>query len=261
MELGLSGQTAIVIGGASGIGWAIAEAFLQEHCQVGVVDLHVEGLARRAGLESVVGDIRSFQSMEETRDGLIKCFGRIDHVIVAAAKGSGRFGFPFWNLDPDDWREVLEVSLQGSVNVAHAYGPYLANQGAGTLLFLTSVAGQIGSQTDPPYSAAKAAVINFMQVAAKDLAPYQVRVNALSPGMVKTRLNRAVWEASQADLSESERQSYEDWAQAKIAHIAPLGEWQTPPEFGSLATYLASHHARNITGQTLNIDGGQVMHH
>ncbi len=128
------------------------------------------------------------------------------------------------------------------------------------MLFLVSVAGQIGSQTDPPYSAAKAGLINFMQCAAKDLAPYGVRVNALSPGMVKTDLNEAVWRAGQAALPDAARQDYETWGSEKIRKVSPLGRWQTPEEFAAMAVFLASDHARNITGQTLNIDGGQVMH-
>jgi len=128
------------------------------------------------------------------------------------------------------------------------------------MLFVVSVAGQIGSQTDPPYSAAKAGLINFVQCAAKDLAPYGVRVNALSPGMVKTDLNESVCQAGQAGRPAAERQDYESWAAEKIRKVSPLGQWQTPAEFAAMAVLLASDHARNITGQTINIDGGQVMH-
>ena len=122
------------------------------------------------------------------------------------------------------------------------------------------MAGQIGSQTDPPYSAAKAGLINFMQCAAKDFAPHGVRVNALSPGMVKTDLNESVWRAGQAGLPPAERQDYDSWAAEKIRKVSPLGQWQTPAELAAMAVFLASDHARNITGQTINIDGGQVMH-
>jgi NAD(P)-dependent dehydrogenase (short-subunit alcohol dehydrogenase family) len=128
------------------------------------------------------------------------------------------------------------------------------------MLFLVSVAGQIGSQSDPPYSAAKAGLINFTQCAAKDLAPHDIRVNALSPGMVKTDLNQSVWQAGQANLPPSERQDYETWGAEKIRKVSPLGRWQTPAEFAAMAVFLASDHAQNITGQTINIDGGQVMH-
>jgi NAD(P)-dependent dehydrogenase (short-subunit alcohol dehydrogenase family) len=130
----------------------------------------------------------------------------------------------------------------------------------GSFLFFASVAAQIGSQTDPPYSAAKAAVVNFTQCAAKDLAPYQIRVNAISPGMIKTPLNRSVWEAWNRQQPESQQQSYEQWADDKVRRVSPLGRWQTPEDVAALAVFLASDRARNITGQTLNVDGGQVMH-
>ena len=148
----------------------------------------------------------------------------------------------------------------GAVNTAHAFAPKLIVRGRGSMLFLVSVAGQIGSQTDPPYSAAKAGLINFTQCAAKDLAPHGIRVNALSPGMVKTDLNQSVWQAGQTKLPPAERQDYETWAAEKIRKVSPLGRWQTPAEFAAMAVFLASDHAQNITGQTINIDGGQVMH-
>ena len=128
------------------------------------------------------------------------------------------------------------------------------------MIFLASVAGQIGSQTDPPYSAAKAAVINFAQCAAKDLAEHGVRVNTICPGMIRTPLNRSVW-AAWNDLQPADsRLSYDEWADQKIATVAPLGRWQEPEDVASLAVFLASSLAKNITGQTLNVDGGQVMH-
>jgi NAD(P)-dependent dehydrogenase (short-subunit alcohol dehydrogenase family) len=128
------------------------------------------------------------------------------------------------------------------------------------MLFIASVAGQIGSQTDPPYSASKAALINFAQCVAKDLAPYTVRVNTICPGMIRTPLNRSVWQAWAARQSPDTWQDYETWAAAKIARLIPLNRWQTPEDVAALALFLASDRAANITGQTLNVDGGFVMH-
>src|SRR5262249_18226577 len=125
---------------------------------------------------------------------------------------------------------------------------------------LASVAGQIGSQTDPPYSASKAALINFGQCAAKDLAPYQVRVNVLCPGMVKTELNRAVWEAWARQQAPGEEKRYEEGAGEKIERVVPLGRWQEPEDIANMAVFLASERGKNITGQTINVDGGFVMH-
>src|SRR4051794_6401107 len=151
-------------------------------------------------------------------------------MVFAAGVGSGKFGFPFWNLEPGDWDRVLRVNLVGAANVAHAFAPGFAEARAGTFLFLASVAGQIGSQTYPPYSASKAGLINFAQCAAKDLAPFGVRVNSLCPGMVRTALNRSVFESWAARQPESQRPTYEDWAVEKIRNLVPLNRWQEPAD-------------------------------
>ena len=255
MNLGLEGQAAIVAGGASGIGKAIAEAFAAEGCLVGTIDR-----TEHSGEYALQADVQDYAALQNTAVTFLERFGRVDHAIFAAGAGSGKYGFPFWNLEPSDWENTLRINLIGGVNFAHAYCPLLREQKEGTLLFLSSVAGQIGSPTDPPYSAAKAGLINFMQCAAKDLAPHGIRANAISPGMVKTPINRSVWEAFQKQLDNKDRQTYEDWADAKIKTIAPMNRWQTPEECAALAVFLASPLARNITGQTLNVDGGQVMH-
>jgi NAD(P)-dependent dehydrogenase (short-subunit alcohol dehydrogenase family) len=197
------------------------------------------------------------------QDAAKRCQSALDgvrHVVYAAGAGSGKFGFPFWNLRPDDWDLVLRVNLLGAVHTAHAFAGALVEQQQGTMLFISSVAGQIGSQTDPPYSSAKAGLINFAQVAAKDLAPYCVRVNTICPGMVKTPLNRGVWQAWNDRQPVGRKQPYEDWAGAKVKQMCPLGRWQTPEEIAALAVFLASQRAANITGQTMNVDGGWVMH-
>ena len=130
----------------------------------------------------------------------------------------------------------------------------------GTMLFISSVAGQIGSQTDPPYSAAKAGLINFAQCAAKDFAPYGVRVNTICPGMVQTPLNRGVWQAWNEKQPMDKQLSYDEWGAAKVRQMCPLGCWQTPEQIPSHAVFLASERAVSITGQTMNVDGGWVMH-
>jgi NAD(P)-dependent dehydrogenase (short-subunit alcohol dehydrogenase family) len=146
------------------------------------------------------------------------------------------------------------------VHAAQAFAPRMIQARRGSFLFFASIAGQIGSQTDPPYSAAKAAVINFAQCAAKDLAPYQIRVNTVSPGMIKTPLNRAVWEAWCRQQPDEGKRPYEEWAEDKIRRVSPLGQWQTPQDVAAMAVFLASSRGAHITGQTLNVDGGQVMH-
>ncbi len=250
MNLHLQGQSVAVIGSARGIGRAIADGFIAEGCAVRGFDREKTADFITAGDVTNLDAVKAFAADFET----------VDHVVFCVGICSGKFGFPFWNLEPSDWSRVLEVNLIGAVNVAHAFAPKLIQRGSGSMLFLVSVAGQIGSQTDPPYSASKAALINFTQCAAKDLGPHNIRVNALAPGMVKTELNQSIWAAGQKKLPEDQRISFDAWAAEKIKKVSHLGRWQMPDEYAAMACFLASDHAKNITGQTINIDGGQVMH-
>jgi NAD(P)-dependent dehydrogenase (short-subunit alcohol dehydrogenase family) len=267
MDLGLTGQTVVVAGGARGIGRAIAGAFAAEGANLALLDRE-PGAAGVAG-ELAAGcqvralsfqlDVTDLEAVRQSAGEIQAALGRTDHIVFAVAIGSGKFGFPFWNLAPGDWGRVLQVNVVGAVNVAHAFAPALVQARSGTMLFLASVAGQIGSQTDPPYSASKAALINFAQCAAKDLAPYGVRVNALCPGMVQTPLNRSVWEAWHRQQPEGQRQSYEEWTAEKIRRLVPLGRWQEAEDIANMAVFLASARAKNVTAQTVNVDGGYVI--
>lgn len=262
MDLRIAGQTAVIAGAAQGIGRAIAERFAAEGACVALLDRdpRVEETARAIAGLPIVADVTDYAAMKRAATEIKASLGRIDHVVFAVAIGSGKYGFPFWNLEPADWPRVLEVNVVGAVNVAHAFAPVLVEARSGTMLFLASISGQIGSQTDPPYSASKAALINFAQCAAKDLAGHGVRVNTLCPGMVKTALNRSVWQAWAERQRSGQRLDYEEWALDKIRRNVPLGRWQEPEDLAAMAVFLASSLAGNITGQTINVDGGFVMH-
>ena len=268
MDLRLRDAVAVVTGGASGIGRAVATTFAEEGASVALWDVSdgtsavAAELSERFGVRMIglTADVTDLESVRRAADETEAALGPIRHVLHAAAVGSGRFGFPFTNLEPHDWRRVLEVDVMGLVHVAHVVGPRLRDRGDGTLTVIGSVAGQIGSQTDPPYSAAKAAGINFAQCLAKDLAPHGVRVNTVNPGMVKTPLNESVWRAWHDAQPPEKRRSYEDWAGDKVKAVIPLGRWQTPEEVAAMCVFLASDRCRNVTGQTINVDGGFVMH-
>jgi 2-hydroxycyclohexanecarboxyl-CoA dehydrogenase len=267
MDLQLEGHVAAIVGGAAGIGLAIAREFAAEGACVALVDRDsqvaqvAEGLSVRSGRAAgFLADITDLAAVEIAASAIVERFGRCDHVVHAAAIGSGKRGFPFWNLEPRDWGRVLEINVVGAVNVAHAFRQPLMDAEAGSLLLLASVAGQIGSQTDPPYSASKAALINFGQCAARDFAPHGVRVNMLCPGMVKTALNRLTYEAWAAQQIGTQVSDYNAWAADKIRDLVPLNRWQEPEDIAAMAVFLASQRAKNITGQTINVDGGFVMH-
>ena len=272
MDLGLLSTLVVVFGAASGIGAAIARAFAAEGSRIVALDRDprvVDFAAQFPRSLGLVLDVVDYAAVCAAAKEISGGSGSCDHLVYAVGCGSNKFGFPFWKLEPSDWERVLKVNLIGAVNVAHAFAPAMAeacssggaqSSSSPSILFLSSVAGQIGSQTDPPYSAAKAAVINFAQCAAKDLAPFGVRVNTLCPGMVQTPLNRSVYEAWAREQPESERSTYEEWAAEKIKKLIPLNRWQQPEDIAAMAVFLASNRARNITGQTINVDGGWVMH-
>ena len=273
MDLGLSDATVAVFGAASGIGAAIARAFAAEGAQ----DC---GYRPRPASYRFCRRVCSFARLGSRRRRLRSRLprGRGDRSPIRplpphCLRRRLRLGqIRLSVLETRSFR--LGAGFEGQLAWRRERGACFCTgdgRGAGkaksdqdasslSILFLSSVAGQIGSQTDPPYSAAKAAVINFAQCAAKDLAPYGVRVNTLCPGMVQTPLNRSVYEAWAREQPEAERSTYEAWAGEKIKKLIPLNRWQQPEDIAAMAVFLASNRARNITGQTINIDGGWVMH-
>jgi 2-hydroxycyclohexanecarboxyl-CoA dehydrogenase len=268
MDLNLTNDVVVVTGGGSGIGRASAVTFAAEGANLAIWDL---GDSARKAAEEIqkTFPVRSIGIAADVTDESVvlaataqttKALGPIDHLVHAAGVGSGKFGFPFTNLLPEHWLRVLQVNVMGMVHVAHAIAPRMVERQSGTMVFVASVAGQIGSQTDPPYSASKAANINFAQCMAKDLAAKGVRVNTVCPGMVQTPLNRSVWQAWHDQTPPGEQLSYDEWAQRKIRAVVPLGRWQTPEAVADMIVFLSSDRSAHVTGQTVNVDGGFVMH-
>ncbi len=154
MDLELGGRLVIVTGGASGIGWACARGFAGEGCRVALWDQSARvkdvatTLAREFGGPALglSVDVSDFAVVQEAVRQTEAALGPISHVVHAAALGSGKFGYPFTNLTPNDWPRVLQVNIMGMVHAAHAITPGMVARKAGTLVFLASVAGQIGSR-------------------------------------------------------------------------------------------------------------------
>jgi 2-hydroxycyclohexanecarboxyl-CoA dehydrogenase len=258
MDLCLQGKTALVVGGASGIGAACGRRFIEEGARLIVWDVSPQ-VEHGLNVEPILCDITKPESIQNALQETLLRSSSIDCLVHSAAIGSGHFGFPFSNVPLASWSRVLDVNIMGMANVAYAIAPMMQQQKAGSMVFLSSVAGQIGSQTDPPYSASKAANLNFAMCLAKDLAQYRIRVNSVCPGMVKTNLNRSVWQAWHDSAGPEDRLPYEAWAADKIRKVCPLGEWQTVDDIADTILFLSSSRAAQITGQAINVDGGFVM--
>lgn len=258
LDLGIAGKVAVVIGGESGIGAACVKVLAQEGSIVSSWDLQRKQSENEISFRGV--DVTKGEQVQAAWNDTEERLGPVEILVHAAAIGSGYFGFPFTHVPVQAWHKVLEVNILGMANVAHVAGPAMQSRKSGSMVFLTSIAGQMGSQTDPPYSASKAANINFAQCMAKDLAPHGVRVNCVSPGMVKTPLNASIWEAWNAQQPSDLRLSYEEWAARKIRLVVPLGRWQQAEDIAAMVIFLSSPRSSEVTGQTINVDGGSVMH-
>ena len=258
----------VITGSASGIGLATAHTFAREGTAIALWDRSetVTEVAQSLSLEhsvravGITVDVTKEEALQLALTRTLEVFGKVEHLVHAAAIGSGKFGFPFTNLEPTDWLRVLQVNVMGMTNVAHTITPHMVQRKMGTMVFVASVAGQMGSQTDPPYSAAKAANINFAQCMAKDLAPFGIRVNTVCPGMVQTPLNRSVWQAWHDQTPPEQQLTYDEWASRKIRAVIPLGKWQTAEAIADMIVFLSSARTEHVTGQTINVDGGCVMH-
>ncbi len=133
MDLHLAGQAAIVVGGARGIGLAIAREFAAEGALVGLLDRDEQTAAAARSLGEEYGirtlglcaDATQYAAMQDAAQSFATQLGRLDHIVFAVGIGSGKFGFPFWNLKPEDWPRVMEINVQSAVNVLHAFTPTL----------------------------------------------------------------------------------------------------------------------------------------
>jgi NAD(P)-dependent dehydrogenase (short-subunit alcohol dehydrogenase family) len=164
---------------------------------------------------------------------------------------------PFTNQSAPDWQRTFAVNVVGTFHAAKSVAPGMLERGSGAIVNVASVSGRTGFQTDPAYSASKAAVLNFTQAMARDLAP-AVRVNAVCPGMVFTPFYAAQHAAAVAQGATTVA-SPEDFFAEKAGRLIPLQRGQQPEDIGRAVLFLASDLAGSITGQALNVDGGLVM--
>jgi NAD(P)-dependent dehydrogenase (short-subunit alcohol dehydrogenase family) len=249
VNLGLAGRAAFVTGGAQGIGRAIVERLLAEGARVAFVDID-EPEAARAVAEIGVGDrilfapcdVRSEDEVEAAISATVARFGSLDVLVNNA--GVNSYG-DATSMTEADWDRVFSVDLKAAWLCAKHALPSLIASGHGAIVNISSIHATLTIPGMFPYGAAKAGLLGLTRSLALDYGPRNVRVNAVCPGYVRTRLVQE-WLDLQDDPAIEER----------IVELQPLGRIGEPAEVASLVTYLASDEAGYLTGATFSIDGG-----
>jgi 3-oxoacyl-[acyl-carrier protein] reductase len=236
-------RVAIVTGASRGIGEAIARRLHADGYGVVLADLDLEGAERVAselgdGAKAVEHDVRELASWE----GLLAGVGDDVYALVNnAARTELR---SFWEIDVEEWDDVLATNLRGTYLGCRVVGAALRESGSGRIVNLASDAGQTaGGASGPHYAASKAGVVAVTRRAATELAPHGVTVNAVAPAAVDGPLARSVLGDRLANELEA----------------IPVGRLGRPEEVAALASFLLSDDAGYITGATLDVNGGAVM--
>jgi 2-hydroxycyclohexanecarboxyl-CoA dehydrogenase len=246
----LEGKTALVTGGASGIGAASARRLAAEGARVAIGDLNEDGA------KSIAGELDGFACrLDVTDTGSVnaavaatrEALGEIDVLVNNA--GTDLFSY-FVNSDEGLWDFVLGVNLRGVLAVTHAVLPGMQERRTGAIVNVASEAGRVGSQGSAVYSAAKAGVIGFTKAIARESARYRVRSNAVAPGPIETPLLNAAPQLL-GELGERLKQG--------MVNTTVMGRSGEPEEVAAAIAFLASEDASYVTGQTLNVSGGLSM--
>jgi 2-hydroxycyclohexanecarboxyl-CoA dehydrogenase len=245
--LRLAQRTALVTGGASGIGAATSRRLAAEGAQVAVTDLNLDGARAVAGeLDGAAFelDVRSQDSVRAAVGGAAAELGPVDILVNNA--GYDEWGW-FTDTDPDLWSRVLAVNLVGVIACTHAVLPGMQERRRGRIVNVSSEAGRVGSSGSAVYSAAKGGVLGFTKAIAIENGRYGVTCNAVAPGPIETPLLMAAPEA----LGERGSRLVENMVGA--TNLRRLGQ---PDEVAAAIAFLASDDASYVTGQSLGVSGG-----
>lgn len=242
----LKDKTALITGGARGIGGTTAFLFAKEGAKVGILDIREEGLrkikdqAKKKGiaLRTFVGDVSKKDQIESVMQQFVQEFGRIDVLVNNAGIAISR---PFLEKTVEDWKKTLEVNLIGIFVCSQVAARYMLEQESGKIINISSIRGidHCGREGIMDYSASKAAVISLTKTMAKELAPH-VNVNTVAPGHTNTEMIKSLPEEIRKNMIEG---SY-------------LKRLAKPQEIAKAILFLASNDADFITGQLLLVDGG-----
>jgi 3-oxoacyl-[acyl-carrier protein] reductase len=244
----LEGKTAIVTGGAQGIGRAIAETLARDGADVAVADLDpgrsqeaveaITKLGRRA--MNVKVNVADWNDAKNMADQVIKEWGHVDILVNNA--GITRDGL-LLRMKEEDWHLVLQVNLYGTFHCTKAVLQPMTKQRYGRIVNIASIVGVMGNAGQANYAASKAAVIGFTKTVAREYASRMVTVNAVAPGFIDTAMTQGL------------PPEVKDTLMKQI----PLGRLGQPADIAEAVRFLASDAAGYITGQILHVNGGMLM--
>lgn len=247
----LEGKVALVTGGGSGIGAAVARQFAAEGAKVLVTGRRPEPLQAVAdeidGI-AVVGDTSDRQHVQEAVATAVGEYGGVDVLVACAGiSPAGAVG----DIDDDRWRTTLSTNLDGPMMMSREVLPTMLKRGGGSIVLVSSTAGLAAAPSSVAYDVSKAGVIALVRALAVDYGPMGIRANALVPGWVRTPMgDRSM------DALASERHVTRDDAYRLATSQVPLRRPGTPEEMAACCLFLASDEARYVTGTTLVADGG-----
>jgi NAD(P)-dependent dehydrogenase (short-subunit alcohol dehydrogenase family) len=244
----LAGKVAVVTGGTRGIGLAVVRAYLDEGASVVFCGTNEAGVAKaRAALggdarcDGVVADLTDLAQGDRLLERAKTRFGGIDILVNNAGVGSV---LDEWQTTPEDWDRVMGVNLRSVFFLSRDAARAMEARGGGSIVNVSSVAGQIGGIAgSPAYSAAKAGVLGLTKSLARRFAKLNVRVNAISPADIETDMTAAFPPA----------------VRERLIAMTPLGRFGTVDEVVGAAVYFASAESSYVTGQTLAVNGGLFM--
>jgi len=242
----LKDKTVIISGAARGIGRAIAIELAGEGASISFnylkntsAAIALEEEIKNLGVQvrSFQADIKEYAAVKSWVDETRALFGGIDIVVNNAGIIKDR---ALALMEPGDWQEVISTNLEGTFNLTRAAIIPLIKQKSGVIINITSISGITGTQRQTNYSASKAGIIGFTKALAKEVSPYNIRVNAVAPGFIETDMLK--------DLKEEYR--------GQLLKQIPLSRLGRPSEVAKTVKFLVSDDAGYITGHTIVIDGG-----
>jgi 2-hydroxycyclohexanecarboxyl-CoA dehydrogenase len=230
---GLKGKTAIVTGGAAGIGAAVVQRFKDEGTRVVVFDLKGDPPL----------DITDYASVK-------RAVAAVEPVDILVNNAGWDMFRPFLKTDPEFWQKIISINLVGAMNLLHCVLPGMAARGRGKVVTVSSDAGRVGSSGEAPYSACKGGLIALTKTLAREMASKNIQLNVVCPGLTETGMLEQFMQG--AGNPEKLREAYR--------RAIPMGRLGKPEDLPGAILFFASDDADFITGQVLSVSGGLTMH-